>query len=245
MQSGRYLFATAPNGRETLGLWPALRQAAPRSRRGRGRGGAAATRQRGSGSRSVARQAPYGGPCGFVLHSLRLHPSGKGGAACLRDIPYGNVVSRWTLVDTPPLRWLTVVANLVGRVWRPRRGVRALLGSDILARVRSLPDRACGRSSTNNPVSHCITDRSLLGCLNAVTGRPMVLLDEWWEVKLRRRLGYPILTVQCWASPDPASQHVLRDSPQCPRQPGSCVPFCSPSVCLSGGVATRAVVKAV
>ena len=102
MQSGRYLFATAPNGRETLGLWPALRQAAPRSRRGRGRGGAAATRQRGSGSRSVARQAPYGGPCGFVLHSLRLHPSGKGGAACLRDIPYGNVVSRWTLCEMRP-----------------------------------------------------------------------------------------------------------------------------------------------
>ena len=29
-------------------------------------------------------------------------PGGKAGAACLRDIPFGNVVSRWTLVETPP-----------------------------------------------------------------------------------------------------------------------------------------------
>ena len=53
------------NGSETLGLRPALRQAALVCRRGRGRGGAAATRQR-----SVAQQAPSGTPSEFVLHSL-------------------------------------------------------------------------------------------------------------------------------------------------------------------------------
>jgi hypothetical protein len=60
-----YLESPSQTGRETLGLRPALRQAAPGRRRGRGRGGARATRQR-----SVAQQAPSGTPAEFVLHSL-------------------------------------------------------------------------------------------------------------------------------------------------------------------------------
>jgi hypothetical protein len=83
-------FVHSPNMRETLGLRPALRQAALVCRRGRRRGGAAATRQR-----SVAQQAPYGGLPAGVCSPL---PRRKGSAACLRDIPCGNVVSRWTLV---------------------------------------------------------------------------------------------------------------------------------------------------
>ena len=34
-------------------------------------------------------------------------PQCKGGAACLRDIPCGNVVSRWTLVEMAALQRAT------------------------------------------------------------------------------------------------------------------------------------------
>ena len=97
------LIATAPNGRETLGLRPALRQAAPVCRQRLRRRGASSTRRRGSGFGQSHDKPPSGDSLReFVLHSLRLHPSGLGGAACLRDIPCGNVVSRWTLADMRP-----------------------------------------------------------------------------------------------------------------------------------------------
>ena len=39
-----------------------------------------------------------GTPCGSSFSiPYASAPGGKAGAACLRDIPYGNVVSRWTL----------------------------------------------------------------------------------------------------------------------------------------------------
>jgi hypothetical protein len=72
---------TSNNGRETLGLRPALRQAALVCRRGRGRGGAAATRQR-----SVAQQAPSGTPSEFVLHSL----SERGARPAYETFPAGT-----------------------------------------------------------------------------------------------------------------------------------------------------------
>ena len=95
-----YPTSTSPshNGRETLGLRPALRQAAPVCRQRLRRRGASSTRRRGSGFGQSHDKPPSGDSLReFVLHSLRLHPSGLGGAACLRDIPCGNVVSRWTL----------------------------------------------------------------------------------------------------------------------------------------------------
>jgi hypothetical protein len=70
------------NGRETLGLRPALRQAAPGRRRGRGGREAAATRQRDSGFGQSHDRPPAGDSLReFVLHSLRLRPwrhSGRG-----------------------------------------------------------------------------------------------------------------------------------------------------------------------
>ena len=85
--------ATATNGRETLGLRPALRQAAP----GVDEVGGGEERQRRGNGRSHNRPPSGDSLREFVLHSL----GGKAGAACLRDIPFGNVVSRWTLADIP------------------------------------------------------------------------------------------------------------------------------------------------
>ncbi len=84
---------TTHNGRETLGLRPALRQAALVCRRGRGRGGA-------SGDQATVGRttSPFGDSFG-VCSPL---PQQKGSAACLGDIPSGNVVSRWTLCAIPP-----------------------------------------------------------------------------------------------------------------------------------------------
>ena len=77
-----YGSAASANGRETLGLRPALRQAAPGRRRGRGGRAAAATRQRGSGFGQSHDKPPAGDSLReFVLHSLRLRPwrhSGRG-----------------------------------------------------------------------------------------------------------------------------------------------------------------------
>jgi hypothetical protein len=70
------------NGRETLGLRPALRQAAPGRRQGRGEREAAATRRRASGFGQSHDRPPTGDSLReFVLRSLRLHPwrhSGRG-----------------------------------------------------------------------------------------------------------------------------------------------------------------------
>jgi hypothetical protein len=70
------------NGRETLGLRPALRQAAPGRRRGRGGREATATRQRGSGFGQSHDKPPAGDSLReFVLRSLHLRPwrhSGRG-----------------------------------------------------------------------------------------------------------------------------------------------------------------------
>ena len=69
---------TSHNGRETLGLRPALRQAAPERRRGRG----GEERQRRGNGRS--HNKPLRGLPAGVCSPL---PQCKAGAACLRDIP--------------------------------------------------------------------------------------------------------------------------------------------------------------
>ena len=80
------LIATAPNGGETLGLRPALRQAAPEA-------------DEVEGGRSHSDQATVGrttSPFGDSFGVCSPLPQHRGGAACLRDMPCGHVVSPLT-----------------------------------------------------------------------------------------------------------------------------------------------------
>jgi hypothetical protein len=87
------------NGSETLGLRPALRQAAPGRRRGRVERRSDSNQATGLRLRSVGRTTgPLRGTrCASSFSTpYASAPGGIAGAACLRDIPFGNEVSRWT-----------------------------------------------------------------------------------------------------------------------------------------------------
>ena len=94
-------------GGETLGLRPALRQAA----RHEANCGGGSGRQRPGGRGFVSGRSHDKPPSGdslreFVLRSLRLSPLlSEGARACLRDMPCacgsGHVVYRYSFSDTP------------------------------------------------------------------------------------------------------------------------------------------------